>query len=136
VLPPSNAPFRCPKPNCSKSYNQASGLKYHLTHGQCNYGPVKDRRAVTVHLLLPKEEVQVTSRSGTVRGSTAGAGARMITPGPAAFGAPQAILTSADEVDARLRSMNEEFMRSLVGLGSGGACVHDTLSGARGEREC
>ncbi|KAI0660179.1 hypothetical protein C8Q70DRAFT_1044671 [Cubamyces menziesii] len=26
-------PFRCPKPNCNKSYKQANGLKYHMTHG-------------------------------------------------------------------------------------------------------
>ncbi|KAJ7141816.1 hypothetical protein C8R46DRAFT_1013130, partial [Mycena filopes] len=39
-------PFRCPKPNCSKSYKQANGLKYHITHGSCNYGPAKDLEAV------------------------------------------------------------------------------------------
>ncbi|TFY82202.1 hypothetical protein EWM64_g1816 [Hericium alpestre] len=32
-------PFRCPKPNCSKSYKQANGLKYHMTHGSCNFAP-------------------------------------------------------------------------------------------------
>ncbi|KAJ6574141.1 autophagy-related protein 13-domain-containing protein [Mycena capillaripes] len=78
-----------------------------------------------------------TSRGGTVRGSTAGgAGARTITPGvgPAAFGAPQAMLTSADEVDARLRSMNEEFMRSLVGLGGqrGSMMMHSPVSAGSG----
>ncbi|KAI0919830.1 hypothetical protein AcV5_001793 [Taiwanofungus camphoratus] len=35
-------PFRCPKPNCNKSYKQANGLKYHLTHGSCNFAPPKD----------------------------------------------------------------------------------------------
>ncbi|KAJ6528563.1 hypothetical protein B0H19DRAFT_1083501 [Mycena capillaripes] len=55
----------------------------------------------------------------TAPGSTAaGTGARTMTL--PAFGAPQAMLKSADEVDARLRSMNEEFMRNLVGLDSGG----------------
>ncbi|KAJ7641428.1 hypothetical protein FB45DRAFT_1053939 [Roridomyces roridus] len=39
-------PFRCPKPNCSKSYKQANGLKYHMTHGSCNFGPAKDVEAV------------------------------------------------------------------------------------------
>ncbi|KAJ7887627.1 hypothetical protein B0H14DRAFT_3856322 [Mycena olivaceomarginata] len=73
-----------------------------------------------------------TSRGGTVRGagstvatlrtggtlgpSTLGPGASASTGAPPA----QAMLTSVDEVDARLRSMNEEFMRSLVGLGGAG----------------
>ncbi|KAI0822139.1 hypothetical protein BC628DRAFT_1327946 [Trametes gibbosa] len=35
-------PFRCPKPNCNKSYKQANGLKYHMTHGSCNFAPPKD----------------------------------------------------------------------------------------------
>ncbi|KAG6902397.1 hypothetical protein C0995_000602 [Termitomyces sp. Mi166 len=35
-------PFRCPNPNCNKSYRQANGLKYHLTHGSCNLAPPKD----------------------------------------------------------------------------------------------
>lgn len=26
-------PFKCPKPGCMKSYKQANGLKYHMTHG-------------------------------------------------------------------------------------------------------
>ena len=29
-------PFRCPNPNCNRSYKQANGLKYHVTHGTCN----------------------------------------------------------------------------------------------------
>ncbi|KAG8931001.1 hypothetical protein FRC03_007290 [Tulasnella sp. 419] len=43
--PPSAAPtslakpFKCPTPNCNKSYKQANGLKYHLTHGQCCFIP-------------------------------------------------------------------------------------------------
>lgn len=35
-------PFKCPKPNCNKSYKQANGLKYHVTHGSCNFAPPKD----------------------------------------------------------------------------------------------
>jgi len=37
---PRPKPFRCPKPGCSKAYKQANGLKYHLTHGQCNFAPL------------------------------------------------------------------------------------------------
>ncbi|KAJ6610784.1 hypothetical protein B0H10DRAFT_2059011 [Mycena sp. CBHHK59/15] len=54
-----------------------------------------------------------TSRSGTVRGSSS-------TVAPAARAPSGAMLTSESEVDERLRRMNEEFMRSLVGLGGGG----------------
>ena len=36
---PGGKPFRCPHPNCTKSYKQANGLKYHLTHGQCSFLP-------------------------------------------------------------------------------------------------
>lgn len=32
-------PFRCPTVGCNKSYKQANGLKYHITHGQCNFMP-------------------------------------------------------------------------------------------------
>ncbi|KAI0686042.1 hypothetical protein C8T65DRAFT_712431 [Cerioporus squamosus] len=36
------ARLKCPKPNCNKSYKQANGLKYHMTHGSCNFAPPKD----------------------------------------------------------------------------------------------
>lgn len=32
-------PFKCPTPGCMKSYKQANGLKYHVTHGQCSFTP-------------------------------------------------------------------------------------------------
>jgi transcription factor SFP1 len=32
-------PFKCPTKGCNKSYKQANGLKYHITHGQCNFLP-------------------------------------------------------------------------------------------------
>ncbi|KAF8510139.1 hypothetical protein BU17DRAFT_70195 [Hysterangium stoloniferum] len=32
-------PFKCPKQGCNKSYKQQNGLKYHLSHGQCNFAP-------------------------------------------------------------------------------------------------
>jgi transcription factor SFP1 len=35
-------PFKCPKPNCNKSYKQANGLKYHITHGSCSFAPAKE----------------------------------------------------------------------------------------------
>ncbi|KAF5347398.1 hypothetical protein D9758_011256 [Tetrapyrgos nigripes] len=38
----ASKPFKCPKPNCNKSYKQANGLKYHITHGSCSFAPPKD----------------------------------------------------------------------------------------------
>ncbi|KAI1783943.1 hypothetical protein LXA43DRAFT_1101923 [Ganoderma leucocontextum] len=35
-------PFNCPRPNCNKSYKQVNGLKYHITHGTCNFAQPKD----------------------------------------------------------------------------------------------
>ncbi|KAK7051721.1 hypothetical protein R3P38DRAFT_3172033 [Favolaschia claudopus] len=67
------------------------------------------------------DEASTSSSPGTSRGGTVrGAGSTLRgTVGP---GAPpaQAMLTNQDEVDARLKSMNDEFLRSLVGLGGGG----------------
>ncbi|KAJ6541189.1 hypothetical protein DFH09DRAFT_1089474 [Mycena vulgaris] len=61
-----------------------------------------------------------TSRGGTVRGSSI-AGARTLTLDALAPAPSGAMLTSESEVDERLKRMNEEFVRSLVGLGGRGA---------------
>ncbi|KAH9849151.1 hypothetical protein C2E23DRAFT_862189 [Lenzites betulinus] len=55
-------PFRCPKPNCNKSYKQANGLKYHMTHGSCNFAPPKDLE----HLqeLLASKRSEKAARAG------------------------------------------------------------------------
>ncbi|EIW83535.1 hypothetical protein CONPUDRAFT_164454 [Coniophora puteana RWD-64-598 SS2] len=39
-------PFRCPKTNCNKSYKQVTGLRYHRTHGSCDFAPPKDLEQV------------------------------------------------------------------------------------------
>jgi len=39
INPLVSKPFRCPTVGCNKSYKQANGLKYHITHGQCNFMP-------------------------------------------------------------------------------------------------
>ncbi|ETW76625.1 hypothetical protein HETIRDRAFT_455141 [Heterobasidion irregulare TC 32-1] len=59
-------PFRCPKPNCSKSYKQANGLKYHMTHGSCNFAPPKDLEALQA--LLAEKGVGVGA-DGATRGA-------------------------------------------------------------------
>lgn len=53
-------PFRCPKPNCNKSYKQANGLKYHMTHGSCNFAPPKDLEQVQA-LLASKRSARGAS---------------------------------------------------------------------------
>ncbi|KAH7923212.1 hypothetical protein BV22DRAFT_1015860 [Leucogyrophana mollusca] len=49
-------PFRCPKPNCNKSYKQANGLKYHMTHGSCNFAPPKDLEQVQALLASKRSQ--------------------------------------------------------------------------------
>ena len=44
ILP--RKPFRCPKPNCNKSYAQTNGLKYHMLHGRCDFVLLKDSEPV------------------------------------------------------------------------------------------
>ncbi|PIL32556.1 hypothetical protein GSI_05259 [Ganoderma sinense ZZ0214-1] len=59
-------PFKCPKPNCNKSYKQANGLKYHMTHGSCNFAPPKDLE----HLqeLLASKRSEKAAASGQAGG--------------------------------------------------------------------
>lgn len=59
-------PFRCPKPNCNKSYKQANGLKYHMTHGSCNFAPPKDLEHVKDLLERKRRErdAQVIANGG------------------------------------------------------------------------
>ncbi|KAL6310222.1 hypothetical protein BKA93DRAFT_820678 [Sparassis latifolia] len=49
-------PFRCPKPNCNKSYKQANGLKYHMTHGSCNFAPPKDLEHIQALLASKRKD--------------------------------------------------------------------------------
>ncbi|KAG2119437.1 hypothetical protein DEU56DRAFT_120083 [Suillus clintonianus] len=62
-------PFHCPKPNCNKSYKQANGLKYHMTHGSCNFAPPKDLEQVQA-LLASKRSAR--EAAGEDRGITEG----------------------------------------------------------------
>ena len=72
-----NKPFRCPKPNCNKSYKQANGLKYHMTHGSCNFAPPKDLEQVQALLASKRSAARNRSaspasspRSPTASGTT------------------------------------------------------------------
>lgn len=49
-------PFRCLKPNCNKSYKQANGLKYHMTHGSCNFALPKDLEHLQVLLASKRSQ--------------------------------------------------------------------------------
>lgn len=62
-------PFKCPKPNCNKSYKQANGLKYHMTHGSCNFAPPKDLEHLQ-ELLASKrsEKAKAAGENGAVDG--------------------------------------------------------------------
>ncbi|KAG6853264.1 hypothetical protein C0991_005589 [Blastosporella zonata] len=63
-------PFRCPKPNCNKSYKQANGLKYHMTHGSCNFAPPKDLEHVKD--LLERKRREREASSGLSRSASLG----------------------------------------------------------------
>ncbi|KAG6902389.1 hypothetical protein C0995_000594 [Termitomyces sp. Mi166 len=63
-------PFRCPKPNCNKSYKQANGLKYHMTHGSCNFAPPKDLEHVKDLLERKRREREA---NGLARSASLGA---------------------------------------------------------------
>src|SRR6202030_3394347 len=58
-------PFRCPKPNCNKSYKQVNGLKYHMTHGSCNFAPPKDLEQVQALLASKRSAARNRSASPT-----------------------------------------------------------------------
>ena len=62
-------PFRCPRPNCNKNYKQANGLKYHMTHGSCNFAPPKDLELVIKDLLEKKGMERQGMRVETENGS-------------------------------------------------------------------
>ncbi|KIL63695.1 hypothetical protein M378DRAFT_179145 [Amanita muscaria Koide BX008] len=64
-------PFKCPKPNCNKSYKQANGLKYHMTHGSCNFAPPKDLEHVKD--LLERKRRDREKLNGTADDSSSGA---------------------------------------------------------------
>ncbi|KAF5375878.1 hypothetical protein D9615_008260 [Tricholomella constricta] len=73
-LPPTTSlllskPFRCPKPNCNKSYKQANGLKYHMTHGSCNFAPPKDLEHVK-DLLERKRREREANAAGLSRSAS------------------------------------------------------------------
>lgn len=55
-------PFKCPKAACNKSYKQANGLKYHMTHGSCNFAPPKDLEQIQA--LLASKRSQKAAESG------------------------------------------------------------------------
>ncbi|CAK5263621.1 unnamed protein product [Mycena citricolor] len=89
-------PFRCPKPNCSKSYKQANGLKYHVTHGQCSFGPAKDVEAVRA--VLEKKKASAAANSTPSTGTS--------TPAEEdPHGASASTLTQAEisDIEARVR---------------------------------
>jgi len=66
-------PFKCPKPNCNKSYKQANGLKYHMTHGSCNFAPPKDLEHVK-DLLERKRRDREKLHGGSDDSSSVGLG--------------------------------------------------------------
>ncbi|PPQ96015.1 LOW QUALITY PROTEIN: hypothetical protein CVT26_016177 [Gymnopilus dilepis] len=79
-------PFRCPKPNCNKSYKQANGLKYHMTHGSCNFAPPKDLEHVK-DLLERKRREREASANGNTNGGLHRSASLGSVPGGSGAGA-------------------------------------------------
>ncbi|ESK92765.1 hypothetical protein Moror_15938 [Moniliophthora roreri MCA 2997] len=96
-------PFKCPKPNCNKSYKQANGLKYHITHGSCNFAPPKDLEHVQALLERKRKEKEKAAAAAAGDESEPGTPLRLsptstshpaTAPGSAASSAPPSALHS------------------------------------------
>jgi transcription factor SFP1 len=98
-------PFRCPKPNCNKSYKQANGLKYHMTHGSCNFAPPKDLEHVKDLLERKRREREVNAGvgGGNVNGLTGAALSRSASLG--SLGSGPAASTSGSGGEPFLQNM-------------------------------
>lgn len=96
----SSKPFKCPKPNCNKSYKQANGLKYHMTHGSCNFAPAKEVEHVK-DLLLERRKQQQQLQGGM--GGATSNGAQLSTS-PSLEGLTEDdLLSLSREAEKRLR---------------------------------
>ncbi|KAJ3716421.1 hypothetical protein C8R42DRAFT_724890 [Lentinula raphanica] len=73
-------PFKCPKPNCNKSYKQANGLKYHITHGSCNFAPPKDMEHVQAILDRKRKQQQLQEDPASTNASTSATSSGANTP--------------------------------------------------------
>ncbi|KIK68347.1 hypothetical protein GYMLUDRAFT_80819 [Collybiopsis luxurians FD-317 M1] len=73
-------PFKCPKPNCNKSYKQANGLKYHITHGSCNFAPPKDLEHVQAILERKRKQQQQQQQQEDAQSSSSAASSGANTP--------------------------------------------------------
>jgi hypothetical protein len=107
-------PFKCPKPNCNKSYKQANGLKYHLTHGSCNFAPPKDLEHVQA-ILERKRKQQQQQQNLEDSTSVASSGANTPRSGMATPVTPS--------------SLNSPYSLSVnTGLAPGGSNSSSTVS--------
>ncbi|KAF8910282.1 hypothetical protein CPB85DRAFT_693256 [Mucidula mucida] len=93
-------PFKCPKPNCNKSYKQANGLKYHMTHGSCNFAPPKDLEHV--QQLLDKKRRDRAAAAGDSQPNTP------LPSNPSTPTSPYPEIT-----DAEMREVEREAERRL-----------------------
>ncbi len=59
-------PFRCPSLNCSKSYKQANGLKYHRKRGSCDPAPPMALEHVQELLTSKHEKAKAAGENGVI----------------------------------------------------------------------
>ena len=91
-------PFRCPKPNCNKSYKQANGLKYHMTHGSCNFAPPKDLEHVKD--LLERKRREREGMSGETENGTGLTRSASLGSAPAVLQHQRSITTPSTPINS------------------------------------
>ncbi|KAJ2913259.1 hypothetical protein MD484_g7145, partial [Candolleomyces efflorescens] len=101
-------PFRCPKPNCNKSYKQANGLKYHMTHGSCNFAPPKDLEHVKDLLERKRREREAQGLIATPQGASSLNRSLSVGSNGTVGGLPSTLDTAllSSYYDLNLQSMN------------------------------
>jgi transcription factor SFP1 len=108
-------PFRCPKPNCNKSYKQANGLKYHMTHGSCNFAPPKDLEHVKDLLERKRREREAREEENNGAGGS-GRGGLSRSASVGSIGTKGA--ASPRTTDGSGSNPTDSYYTDLAGLGS------------------
>ncbi|KAK0187176.1 hypothetical protein F5146DRAFT_1142116 [Armillaria mellea] len=104
-------PFKCPKPNCNKSYKQANGLKYHMTHGSCNFAPPKDLEHVQALLERKRRDRAAAAAAGGYPESSDAS--QPSTPLPSNPSTPTSPYPDLQISDAEMREVEREAERRL-----------------------
>ena len=115
-------PFRCPMPNCNKSYKQANGLQYHRVHGTCKFSPQQSLeyiRDLVTETRRRKEQVQTGVARGVGAASMARSGAvqRVFTRNTllGGFSSPASGLGSTPQIQKQTSSTHTKLAQPIPG---------------------